>query len=72
MREATDHVDIWLLTKPISHQQRLSLHGLTRQLREQFPKVSLVLHIEHAGLYEVEPSHFRFDAPHGAQALLLR
>lgn len=72
VREATDHFDVWLLTKPITHQQRLSLHGIARQLRGQFPKASVVLHIEHAGLYEVEPSQFQFAAPHGAQVFPLR
>lgn len=71
-REARNHLDIWLLTKPISHEQRLQLRGLIGQLRERFPKAVVLLHIENASLYEVDPSEFVFEIPHGALPVTLR
>jgi hypothetical protein len=74
VRGSEDHIDIWLLTKPISYEHRLQIRSLKRRLYERFSESNLAveLHIEHAGLYDVEPGQFRFEAPLGARSINVR
>ena len=71
VRDAHDHIDLWLLTEPVSYEDRLHLRVLKRRLYDCFPNIGVTvqIHIEHAGLYEVEPEHFRFEAPQGASTV---
>lgn len=69
VREESGHLDLWLLTPSISHEQRLDLYRLQVSLRAQFPKAEVELHITYPGLYELEGKPFEFVPPRGALSI---
>jgi len=62
-----DHVELWVYTAPITHDQELHLYGLEDVIYDRFEDADVQMHIQHAGLYDT--TDFVFRAPTGAELI---
>lgn len=51
-----DHLELWVVTEPLTHDQELALYSVVAQVSDEIPDLAVDVHIEHAAMYQgVDP-----------------